>query len=87
MNSIASHFFSTNDNAILHYLQTGVGKTIIMLPGAGFSADLFRYQIEEFSKKYKVISLDKREPGNRKRSIMDIGHQDSLKIWMICLLI
>ncbi len=67
MNSITSHFFSTNDNSQLHYLQAGEGKTIIMLPGAGFSANLFRYQIEEFSKEYKVISLDKRGHGKSEK--------------------
>ena len=67
MRSITSHFFTTNDGAMLHYLQAGEGKSIIMLPGAGFSAELFRYQLEEFSKEYKVISVDKRGHGKSEK--------------------
>jgi hypothetical protein len=51
MSKAVSKYFTTNDNVKLHYLEAGVGKTIIMLPGAGFSADLFKNQIAEFKKK------------------------------------
>jgi len=46
-----------------------------MLPGAGFSAEIFKYQIDEFSKKYRVISLDKR--GHGKSQKVDYGYRVS----------
>ena len=75
MSKVVSKYFMTNDNVKLHYLEAGVGKTIIMLPGAGFSADLFKNQISEFKNKYKVISLDKR--GHGKSEKVDFGYRVS----------
>ena len=75
MNKVISKYFHTNDSAKLHYLESGEGQTIIMLPGAGFSAEIFKYQIDEFSKKYRVISLDKR--GHGKSQKVDYGYRVS----------
>jgi len=54
MSKVVSKYFTTNDNVELHYLEAGVGKTIIMLTGAGFSADLFKNQIDEVKKNTKL---------------------------------
>lgn len=75
MNKVTSKYFHTNDSAKLHYLESGEGQTIIMLPGAGFSAEIFKYQMDEFSKKYRVISLDKR--GHGKSQKVDFGYRVS----------
>ena len=75
MSKVISKYFTTNDNVRLHYLEAGKGKTIVMLPGAGFSAELFNYQIEEFKDKYKVISLDKRGHGKSEKA--DHGYRVS----------
>jgi len=75
MNKVTSKYFHTNDSAKLHYLESGEGQTIIMLPGAGFSAEIFKYQMDEFSKKYRVISLDKR--GHGKSQKVEYGYRVS----------
>lgn len=75
MSQVCSKDFTTNDNVNLHYLQAGEGKTIIMLPGAGFTAEIFKYQIELFATKYRVISLDKR--GHGKSDKVDYGYRVS----------
>jgi len=72
---VISKYFTTNDNVKLHYLEAGSGQTIVMLPGAGFSAELFINQIAEFKKKYRVISLDKR--GHGKSEKVDFGYRVS----------
>ena len=51
----------------MHYLQAGEGKTVVMLPGAGLSAELFKFQIEDFSNRFRVISLDKRGHGKSEK--------------------
>jgi pimeloyl-ACP methyl ester carboxylesterase len=75
MIKVISKHFTTNDNVKLHYLEAGTGKTVIMLPGAGFSANLFKNQIEEFKEKFRVISLDKR--GHGKSEKVDFGYRVS----------
>ena len=75
MSKIHSNYLKTNDDVELHYLQSGSGETIIMLPGAGFNAHLFKYQIEYFSQNYDVISLDKR--GHGKSEKVNYGYRTS----------
>lgn len=58
-----SHYFKTKDAVNLHYYEAGEGELILMLPGGGFSAALFKHQIEAFSSSFKVIALDQRGHG------------------------
>lgn len=67
MNNISSHFFTTNDGVKLHYLEAGQGETLLMLPGGGFSANVFQQQIQAFRHDYHVISLDKRGHGKSEK--------------------
>ncbi|CAH0536235.1 alpha/beta fold hydrolase [Vibrio marisflavi] len=63
MSEVQSKYFCTNDHVKLHYLQAGSGPVLILLPGGGFSAEVFRKQIEVLSQHFTVISLDKRGHG------------------------
>ena len=75
MNKINSHFFTASDGAKLHYLQAGEGEVLLMLPGAGLSADVFQYQMKALSQHYRVIALDKR--GHGKSEKVDFGYRIS----------
>lgn len=54
------YYFITSDNARLHFLDKGEGPPIVMLPALGFSSQIFKYQLEQLSQKYRVIVLDMR---------------------------
>ncbi|MCB0917475.1 MAG: alpha/beta hydrolase [Actinobacteria bacterium] len=58
------HTFRASDRATLHYLRGGAGPTVLFLPGAGFSAELFTRQLDHFATSFDVISLDKRGHGD-----------------------
>ncbi|MCL1127591.1 alpha/beta fold hydrolase [Shewanella surugensis] len=73
MNPVQSHVFTASDGAKLHYLEAGQGETLLLLPGGGFSADIFQHQMEAFSQDYRVISLDKR--GHGKSEKVDFGYR------------
>lgn len=56
-------FFTTNDNCKLHYEDVGSGKPLILIHGWSQSAVIFRRNIPELSKHYRVISIDVRGHG------------------------
>lgn len=68
-----SHYFLTNDGAELHYTVTGEGPPLVLIPGAGFSAEVFKYQIAYFSQWFQVFSLDKR--GHGKSAKVNYGYR------------
>ncbi len=43
---IASKHFRTNDGVRLHYLETGVGKPLVLVHGFSQAAEQFKFQIE-----------------------------------------
>lgn len=51
----------------LYYQEKGKGTPLILLHGNGENGDYFRYQIEHFSKSYRVIALDTRGHGKSPR--------------------
>ncbi len=55
--------FTTNDGVRLHYIDKGSGEPLILLHGYSQSADLFKFQIEDFKQDYRVIALDMRGHG------------------------
>ncbi|WP_298773865.1 alpha/beta hydrolase [uncultured Shewanella sp.] len=90
MNAAQSHYFTASDGARLHYLEakclkareleadsleTNQNNTLLLLPGGGFSADIFQHQIDVFSQQYRVISLDKRGHGQSEK--VDYGYRVS----------
>ncbi len=60
---IASKYITVDSNTELHYWEAGSGDPIIFIPGLTFSGEIFKAQIEYFSKNYRVIAMDPRGQG------------------------
>jgi non-heme chloroperoxidase len=58
-----SRFFKTSDGISIHYLEAGSGRPIIFIPGWTMPAWIWQKQIDEFSKKYRVVAVDPRSQG------------------------
>src|SRR5438876_5049906 len=58
-----SDFFKTSDGIRIHYLEAGSGRPIVFIPGWTMPAWIWQKQIDEFSKKYRVIAVDPRSQG------------------------
>src|SRR6202140_2469856 len=56
--------FRTSDNIALHYFDAGSGSAIVLVPGWTMSADIFELQINELSKRFRVVALDPRSQGD-----------------------
>lgn len=56
-------FFKTNDGCKLHYEDVGSGKSLILIHGWSQSSIIFRNNIPELSKYFRVISVDVRGHG------------------------
>jgi non-heme chloroperoxidase len=59
-----SETFRTSDNIALHYFDAGSGSAIVLVPGWTMSADIFEPQINELSKRFRVVALDPRSQGD-----------------------
>ncbi|MEK6244990.1 MAG: alpha/beta hydrolase [Pseudomonadota bacterium] len=59
-----SHYFTTSDGVRLHYIAEGAGETLLFVPGWLMPAEIWRRQIEYFSRKYRVIAFDPRSQGD-----------------------
>jgi microsomal epoxide hydrolase len=60
----ADRYFETSDGVRLHYVDTGSGRTIVMVPGWTMPAWIFDPQITAFSSRYRVIAFDPRSQGD-----------------------
>jgi non-heme chloroperoxidase len=58
-----SGFIKTSDGARIHYLDSGSGRAIVLIPGWTMPAWIWQKQIDEFSKRYRVIAVDPRSQG------------------------
>jgi non-heme chloroperoxidase len=56
-------FFKTSDGIRIHYLEAGSGHPIVFIPGWTMPAWIWQKQIDEFSKHYRVITVDPRSQG------------------------
>ncbi|WP_299495435.1 alpha/beta hydrolase [uncultured Shewanella sp.] len=68
-----SHYFITNDNVKLHYIEQGCGQPIVLLPSWSLNTEIYTYQIQQLSKKYRVIALDMRGHGQSQK--VDYGYK------------
>jgi microsomal epoxide hydrolase len=59
-----SDFFVTSDGVRLHYLEAGRGPAIVFQPGWTMPAEIWRPQIDYFSRRYHVVALDPRSQGD-----------------------
>lgn len=60
---LKSMYFTTSDGVKIHYLEKGEGETLLFVPGFLGPAEIWDYQIEHFSKRYRVIAMDPRSQG------------------------
>jgi non-heme chloroperoxidase len=58
-----SGFFKTSDDIRIHYLEAGAGRPVVFIPGWTMPAWIWQKQMDEFSKKYRVIAVDPRSQG------------------------
>jgi len=58
-----SGFVKTSDGVRIHYLEAGSGRAIVFIPGWTMPAWIWQKQIDEFSKRYRVIAVDPRSQG------------------------
>jgi microsomal epoxide hydrolase len=56
-------FIKTFDGVRIHYVEAGEGKAIVLIPGWRMPAWIWQKQIDELSKKYRVIAVDPRSQG------------------------
>ncbi|MDR3671337.1 MAG: alpha/beta hydrolase [Holophaga sp.] len=60
-------FFTTNDGCKLHYEDVGSGKNLLLIHGWSQSSGLFKKNIPELSRHFRVISLDLRGHGESEK--------------------
>ena len=58
-----SKYFQIAPGVELHYLEKGSGKPLLFIPGLTFAGEIFKAQLEYFSKQYRVIAIDPRGQG------------------------
>jgi microsomal epoxide hydrolase len=61
--TVKSGFIKTSDGIRIHYVEAGSGRAIVFIPGWTMPAWIWQKQIDEFSKKYRVIAVDPRSQG------------------------
>ena len=66
-------FFTTNDGVRLHYIESGSGKPLVMIPGWSQTAAQFRAQLAGLSDRYRVIAIDMR--GHNESDKPDHGYR------------
>ncbi len=63
----SSKYFLTSDGVQLHYLEAGSGPLLILVPGWTIPANIWKPQIEYFSKTHQVVALDPRGQGRSEK--------------------
>ena len=53
----------------LHYREQGEGKPLVFIPGLTFAGDIFKAQIDYFSRSYRVIAVDPRGQGYSAKTV------------------
>jgi pimeloyl-ACP methyl ester carboxylesterase len=55
--------FKTSDGITLHYLESGSGPALVLVPGWTMPAEIWQYQIQHFASTHRVVALDPRGQG------------------------
>ena len=58
-----SRYFTTSDGVRLHYLESGTGDLLVLVPGWTMPAWIWEKQIDHFAATHRVIALDPRSQG------------------------
>jgi non-heme chloroperoxidase len=69
----ADRWFTSSDGVRLHYTETGIGQTIVLVPGWTMPGWIWGAQIADFSRHYRVIAFDPRSQGESE--IARDGHE------------
>ncbi|MGN0170874.1 MAG: alpha/beta fold hydrolase [Lachnospiraceae bacterium] len=73
-------FLITSDQNSIHYMDQGPkghGIPMVLVPGWGYSSEVFCKQVEYFGKNHRVIAMDPR--GHGKSTGTDVSHQRQAK--------
>jgi pimeloyl-ACP methyl ester carboxylesterase len=70
-----SGHFETSDGVRLHYLESGSGPTLVLVPGWTMPAEIWQYQIQHFASTHLVVALDPRGQGRSDKPAQ--GYQPS----------
>jgi pimeloyl-ACP methyl ester carboxylesterase len=60
---VTEGYFTTSDGVRIHYLEAGMGKPLVMIPGWSQTAAQFKHQLAGLSDRYHVYALDMRGHG------------------------
>jgi non-heme chloroperoxidase len=71
LSSAQDQYFETSDGVRIHYLESGEGETLIFITGWKMPAEIWKYQLDYFSRNYHVIALDPRSQGRSELVIQD----------------
>lgn len=65
-----SETFHTSDGVTLHYFDAGSPQApaLVLIPGWTMPADIFEPQINELSKRFRVVALDPRSQGDSEKT-------------------
>lgn len=58
-----SNYFEVEPGVDIFYIDKGKGTALFFIPGWTLTSDVFEYQIEYYSKNYRVIAIDPRSHG------------------------
>lgn len=58
-----SGFIKTSDGVRIHYVEAGKGRAIVFIPGWMMPGWIWQKQIDDLSRKYRVIAVDPRSQG------------------------
>jgi non-heme chloroperoxidase len=62
-----SRHFWTSDSVALHYLEAGVGPTLVFVPGWTMPAEIWEPQLRHFAATHRVVALDPRGHGRSEK--------------------
>lgn len=64
---VHSRHFTTGDGVMLHYLEAGSGRPLVLIHGWSQCAEEFKHQIAGLSDRYRVIAMDQRGHGESEK--------------------
>ncbi|HVV36028.1 MAG TPA: alpha/beta fold hydrolase [Acidimicrobiales bacterium] len=66
-NALTHHHVTVDDGAVIHTVENGHGRPLVLLHGVTLSIETWPYQIATLSKHFRVIALDQRGHGRSQR--------------------
>lgn len=60
---VESKYLTVDTDVELHYWEKGESDALVFIPGLTFSGEVFKAQIEHFSKNHHVVAIDPRGQG------------------------